>query len=963
MLTRPSLLALAACLGTTVIATAAPPAVRDEGGRTVLEGSAYRVTFVRESMDMMLDLKGADGQWHPIAASPAAISFGYLDRSDGYTANGLRATWATSRIGEAVAIGRQVVLNPIDGLALDVHCLCTDAGMLMGARLTRRAPGDLDGALWCPPRILLNPADWDAYAFWAPDGQRHAGKIADLRPLPAYAGVSPWGPQGDTVQQLDARCPALIVRSAAWGVGLGVVFVDYASDWARSQMFVQQHTPQALYLYAGYSPSPGDAVRWAWLAPFPTDDPAAQAALAEDLVRQGDALRQSFRPISIGVPEDWVRPVPDFPASLRRGEPVRDINDAAVYSINESTTSDHGVSLARKVGSDVLIRGWFKWAQAPPVQDWRDIPTRAHQIGALFGGGITCSALYEGENGLTQEQVLDMATRGPAGQLIDAWDTPGIRHGSLSSPAYIDYLFRWCREQIDAGVDYLFMDEHTAAIGGLEGYDDHSLADFRRYLLEACPQTQGWAPDDSRWTTEFRIDLADPRICPTGKMDSFDYLAYMRAFGLLDNPAVEANPLYTLWAQFRSYRDDRAWKTLTERIRAYARDHDRTVLISANGIARYVDLQVLGVWGQWLTEDGHISLAENQLPYWHSLVLQGHDLAGKKVPVVLFHDWGFGDPPFPWLAVPPSEREVWMRTRGAEIYAAAAFFAFPVLGPFGCDAARDGTLHVIAQQTAFYQAHRDLYLRARFLGCESPRTDADRVSLAVWWAEGPRAVVLHAINRDLQAGRLQPRRNITVHLSIADLPQKVTVISPDWEGERSAECRPDGDGIAVTLPDLDAYIVALLHYAAPIDLTRLADPVRVRPTPRWVRPMRSEFVVRPDGSVEHAGELEGFLQGMLHTHLRNPPTFLVNATGEAQLLVHIRAVATAGARLEYRVDGEAKQTVDLRDLDGKNDGSAAEYDRTFTFPIPAGRHRVTLDNTGGDWAVVSWYQFQGPFAP
>ena len=64
---------------------------------------------------------------------------------------------------------------------------------------------------------------------------------------------------------------------------------------------------------------------------------------------------------------------------------------------------------------------------------------------------------------------------------MDAWETPGIRHGSLSSPAYRDYLLGWCRQQIDAGVDYLFMDEHTAALGGLEGYDDHSLADFRRY--------------------------------------------------------------------------------------------------------------------------------------------------------------------------------------------------------------------------------------------------------------------------------------------------------------------------------------------------------------------------------------------------------------------------------------------------------------------------------------------------
>ena len=52
-----------------------------------------------------------------------------------------------------------------------------------------------------------------------------------------------------------------------------------------------------------------------------------------------------------------------------------------------------------------------------------------------------------------------MATRGPAGQLIAAWNEPNCRHGSLSSPTYLDYLLSSCKVQIDAGADYLFMDE------------------------------------------------------------------------------------------------------------------------------------------------------------------------------------------------------------------------------------------------------------------------------------------------------------------------------------------------------------------------------------------------------------------------------------------------------------------------------------------------------------------------
>jgi hypothetical protein len=602
----------------------------------------------------------------------------------------------------------------------------------------------------------------------------------------------------------------------------------------------------------------------------------------------------------------------------------------------------------------------------------KDIPMKAREAGALFGGGITCSALYDGENGISQAQLLDMATRNPAGQLVDAWDTPGIRHGSLSSPAYLDYLFRWCREQMDAGVDYLFMDEHTAALSGLEGYDDHSLADFRRFLLEACPLTQGWKADDRRWTSEMKISLTDPQICPDGTMKSFDYRAFLRTRSLLEKPTATENPLAGPWAQFRAWRDDLAWKSLTDRIREYGKSQGRAVLISANGIAGYVDLQVLGVWGHWKTKDGRVDLSENQLSVWRSLVTQGHDAAArpappqgvageKRVPVVLFHDWGFGDPPFPWLAVPASDRELWMRTRGAEIHAAGGFFAFPVLGPFGCDAGKDGTLAQIARQTTFYQRHRNLYLRGQYLGFEALRSRADKISLAAWWCKQPRALLLHVINRDARDGCLQSGKNVTIAVPVDRAPEKVVVVSPDWDGERMATCRTTADGVEVTLPELDAYAVAILHYPSSVDLSRVKDPVRILPTMRWSRPTRNEFRVLPDGRVGHAYELNGFIQGMLHTPLRNPPTFLVNAVGEAKLLVKVGAVAMTGARLDYRIDGETKQSVDLPDLDGKNDASAQEYDKVFTFPIPPGPHRLTLDNSGRDWLTVVWYEFQGDF--
>lgn len=139
------------------------------------------------------------------------------------------------------------------------------------------------------------------------------------------------------------------------------------------------------------------------------------------------------------------------------------------------------------------------------------------------------------------------------------------------------------------------------------------------------------------------------------------------------------------------------------------------------------------------------------------------------------------------------------------------------------------------------------------------------------------------------------------------------------------------------------------------------DPMRVRLASRWERPARAEFRVRADASVECAYDLNGLLQGRLHTHLRHPPTFLLNATRPGTLAVQVRAVATQGARLECRIDDQPILAVDLPDLDGKNDSGAAEYDRILSFPIPAGLHRLTLDNVGADWLALTWLEFQGTF--
>ena len=840
-----------------------------------------------------------------------------------------------------------------------MHFVCVDDGMLIHFRVAARYSPPEDAVCVALPRIWLNEELFDAYTFWRADGRVRSGRIASLHePFPTYAGVTPWEKRGDIAQALSPKLPALIVRSEKANVGIGVVLVDADGAWRGEYSFLQRYRSGVLYLYAGYARArKAQRGLWGWLAPFDGRDIAACERQVKKLLAQTDALIKSFKPIAPPVPPSWLEVPPDFPAELRRKRPVDDINDAIVYTVNEHIHSPYGIMLARKVGSDVLIRAWFKWGNAPNWSRYSRFVDEAHKLGALFGGGTTCSALYHGENGLSEKEVIDMATRNPYGRLVDAWGVPNCRHGTLSNPRYVNYILNWCFKQIDAGADYLFMDEINAALRENEGYDDYSIRDFREYLLRKYCEGEGWRKDDARWVKRFGVDFNDRRMCPDGTMATFNYRAYLQNRGFADRPLSRRNPFRDDWTRFRHERDLRAWKRMTDEIREYARKKGRRVFISANGLAKFVDLQVLGVWGLWRLKDGSVDLSQSQVRDWWDTIRQGWFIAGRKVPVVFFHDWGFGG--FPWMRVSPSDRELWMRVRGAEIYAAGGFFAFPILGPFGCDALRDGTIREVARQTAFYQRHRDLYLKAMPISFDAVKTDAPLLSTALWIRRKPPALLVHIINRKTVNWQLQKRHDIALEIPTPVLPKRTTVVSPD-DVSKGVQVERIGEQLRLRLTELVAYSVIVLEYSELPQWSSDFAP-HIIPTKRWERALQNTFLVHRGGIVDDGWKLVAFLQGKLHPYLRNPPTFIVNAPNGGTLQVFVQGVAQLGARLQLLVDGVPTQTYDLPDRDGKNDGDAPEYARAFAFRIPRGKHRITLDNIGGDWACIRWYAFKGMF--
>ncbi|GBC99720.1 hypothetical protein HRbin17_02251 [bacterium HR17] len=926
-----------------------------------VEGKSYRARFVREVAEFSLEVLDAQGQFRPVSRwSP---EFGLVMKGEIATNVGARAEWNFQRKGDILVVGWGFPFfvpetnsnwRPVWATA---HFLCLDDGILMRFQLHNlKLPAN--AVCWVMPRWRLDERLFDAYTFWRPDDVRRSGHIAALGERLVYAGVTPWEQRGDIAPAFAASLPALIVRSEATGVGLGIVFVRYAEDWKGGFGFLQRFRPDVVYLYSGYLPAQRATQGvWAWVAPFDGRN-ASPERKVQWLLEQANALLKTFKPIVTSKLPSWAQPPSDFPTELRRPRPVERTEDAVVFSINEFIHTPYGLWLARKVGSDVLLRAWFKWGNAPDWRKFSPLVEEAHRLGMLFGGGTTCSALYHGENNLSEEEVLDMATRDPEGRLVDAWGQAGVRHGTLSNPRYLNYILRWCQAQIEAGADCLFMDEINAALHDNEGYDDYSLRDFREHLIRTYVQGQGWRLDDPRWQERFRIDLTDRTICPDGTIATFDYRAYLKRHGLVSKPLSSQNPLREEWQRFRAQRDREAWRWLVERIREFARQRGRQVFICANGIAPFVDFQVRGVWDLWRVKEGRVDLSASQIRDWARIVRDGWFVAGRKVPVVFFHDWGFGG--FPWMEVPPSDRELWMRVRGAEIYAAGGFFAFPVTGLGNHhDALRDGTLNEIARQTVFYQRYRDLYRNGIPIAFDELPTEPAQVSTALWVRQEPPTLLIHIINCRVVDFRLQ-KGPVTVWVPIRDMPQDVSVFSPDgFQGK--AILKREGERIRLTLPQLEAYCVVTLRFKKMPRWSPDFVP-RLYPTQRWERALENSFVVQPGGIVEDDWKLVAFLQGKLHTHLRNPPTFLINAPQGGTLEVFVRGVAQGGARLVLMVDGQLTQAVELPDRDGKNDPFADEYARTFTFRLPVGKHRITLDNDGNDWAFIEWLAFRGEFA-
>jgi len=143
----------------------------------------------------------------------------------------------------------------------------------------------------------------------------------------------------------------------------------------------------------------------------------------------------------------------------------------------------------------------------------------------------------------------------------------------------------------------------------------------------------------------------------------------------------------------------------------------------------------------------------------------------------------------------------------------------------------------------------------------------------------------------------------------------------------------------------------------------------------WRRRRSSRILVRPDGRIEPLAEVGCYL--FCRPKLKNPPTFVTQSRWPWQFVVHVaRVVGRHPLSLTIRLDGAVVRKVLFpvgpeagkdRKYVEQHEQWVCNYSQDVAISVPAGRHEINVEASGGDRIVV-WFEFRdylscGKFVP
>lgn len=137
-------------------------------------------------------------------------------------------------------------------------------------------------------------------------------------------------------------------------------------------------------------------------------------------------------------------------------------------------------------------------------------------------------------------------------------------------------------------------------------------------------------------------------------------------------------------------------------------------------------------------------------------------------------------------------------------------------------------------------------------------------------------------------------------------------------------------------------------------------------TAGWGHHPVSQYRILNDGAIENDDQITQFLYPPGHS-LRQDQVFLVDYPVDGAFEVNVNKVSNYG-RLQIRLDGELALDQELPTGPGEGPWKESEfseewkiyqntYDRRYRIPVPAGKHKIIVDNQGRDWISLLSYRF------
>jgi hypothetical protein len=496
---------------------------------------------------------------------------------------------------------------------------------------------------------------------------------------------------------------------------------------------------------------------------------------------------------------------------------------------------------------DLVPRAWAQWdTLGTQAGDYGFSYAQACQAaGIAFIGGLTASVIFQEQ--MSAADFADEVGRDATDQPVPhAEIVPLAFRGALASPGFRQRLIDIAELQIDGGVDGIFFDEVVSSYIGLkydgdEGFDDHDVADFGRFL---CAKHAG----DPAALVGFDLAPADGFDCAAADPGAgFDYRGYLARHGAATAPLGAANPLAGEWGTVVQNRPDPSkgtfvqtfpalvyWQQIVLAVRQYARQmYGKEILITGNGILPFVDFQSVGVFDYnpdgpapfgfnyvpttGTAPDVHFDGTVSYLPVLASLKAQSKQLVesagGTEVPVLVFLDWPT-DSINRYYALPTAERQDYIRIFLAEANASSVWLSLPLATTTDTDTATAlGMMDFFGTMRGFYRGHADLFRGAH------DSTASAAVSVGGLPAAGIAShlvtlddgrTVLHLVNHNYAAGFIS-QSAVTAAIPVAAAPTSVTLASPDLTGDQTATFSYAGGNLTVNVGTLVSSIAIVVQ--------------------------------------------------------------------------------------------------------------------------------------------------------